>query len=161
MIEVGARLPEAPLYEKNADGPVQVPSNEVFAGKRVVLIGMPGAYTPTCQAKHIPGYVKKAAEIKAKGIDEIVLVAVNDPHVMTAWGQSTGATAAGIRMMGDSTGKLARDMGVDFTAEPVGMIGRMSRFVAVVEDGVVTDFLLEKLRSDVEVTGADALLARL
>ena len=113
-IALGDRLPEATFLEKGPEGIGPVPSAELFGGRRVVLFGLPGAFTGMCSSRHVPSFIRVADAIRAKGVDEIVCVSVNDPHVMLAWSESSGAGAAGIRMLADADGAFARAMGLTF-----------------------------------------------
>ena len=113
-IEVGDRLPEARFLEKGREGIAAVPAGEVFAGRRVVLFGLPGAFTGMCSTQHVPSFIRVADRLRAKGVDQIVCVAVNDPQVMAAWSEATGAGAAGIRMLADADGSFTRAMGLEF-----------------------------------------------
>ena len=157
-ISVGDRLPEATLFEMTDDGPAQVASADVFAGKTVALFGLPGAFTPTCSKNHMPGFVAAADELRAKGIDEIVCITVNDPHVTAAWGRVTGAEAAGIRVLGDSLAELTRAMGLDFDGSARGLGIRCKRFSALVRDGEVAILNLEPARGLPTCTTAEVLL---
>ena len=160
-IAVGDRIPEATLFELTADGPAPVTTADVFAGRRVVLIGVPGAFTPTCHLKHLPGYVAKADEFRARGVDDVVCLTVNDAFVCGAWAEATGAKAAGVRVLGDPAAELARALGleIDLTARGLGV--RCRRFAALVEDGVVRALEVEENPGEVSNTGAEKLLAAL
>ncbi|MEM7653324.1 MAG: peroxiredoxin [Pseudomonadota bacterium] len=158
-IKVGDKLPSATLREMTADGPHPVETNDLFAGKTVVVFSVPGAFTPTCSAKHLPGFVQHADAIKAKGVDEIVCMAVNDPFVMGAWGkdQNVGAT---VRMLGDGNAEFAEQLGLDFDASGFGLGKRGQRFAFVAKDGVVTHLAVEAPGA-FEVSSAEAVLAAL
>ena len=112
-IEVGGRLPEATFLEKGPEGIAPVPSAGLFAGRRVVLFGLPGAFTGMCSTRHVPSFIRVADRLREKGVDAIVCVSVNDPHVMLAWSEDTGAGAAGIRMLADADGAFARALGLE------------------------------------------------
>ncbi|MGF1445626.1 MAG: peroxiredoxin [Pikeienuella sp.] len=159
MIETGAMLPEGSLMEMTADGPAQVTVAELFGGKTVALFGVPGAFTPTCNNAHVPSYVAQMDALKAKGVDAVACLSVNDPFVMGAWGESTGAAAAGIRMLGDPSGAFVKALGLDFSADVVGLIGRSKRFAALVKDGAVAWIAVEDNPGQAEVTTADAMIA--
>jgi len=159
MIETGQRVPESTLLEMTADGPTQVSTAEIFTGKKVAIFGVPGAFTPTCHNKHLPSFLANLEAFKAKGVDAVVCLSVNDPFVMGKWGEASGAAAAGIRMLGDAEGAFVKAMGLDFTAPPVGLIGRSKRFAALVEDGVLKVLKIEPNPGDASETSAEALLA--
>jgi peroxiredoxin len=145
-IGIGDRLPEATLTESTEFGeacpvsPTPVPISEALRGKRVVIFGLPGAYTPTCSAKHVPGYLERLAELKAKNVDEVWCVSVNDGFVMAAWGRDQNAIGK-IRMLGDGGADLAKKLGLE--VEIPGMGVRMKRFSMFVDDGVVKTLNVE------------------
>ena len=127
-----------------------------FAGRKILLFGLPGAFTPTCSEIHLPGYIAKAAELRAAGVDAIACVAVNDPYVMAAWGEATGATGK-VDLLADGNGDLARAMGLEVDRSASGMGRRCRRFAALVDDGVFTILAVEPAFG-VTVCGADHLL---
>lgn len=137
-ISTGDKLPEVTLVAMGDKGPVQVSLADKLKGRKVVMYGMPGAFTGTCSGVHMPSVVRTADAMRAKGVDEIMVVTVNDPFVIKAWGDATGANAAGITMLGDASGALAAATGMAFTAPAIGLYNRSSRFACVIEDGVVT-----------------------
>jgi peroxiredoxin len=157
-IEIGARLPEASLIRIGDKGPEAVSLDSLTKGRKVVIFAVPGAYTPTCHSAHVPSFVRTRDALKAKGVEEIVCVSVNDPFVMKAWGEATGAAAAGITMLADADGAFARAMGLDFTAPPVGLLGRSKRYALMAEDGVVKVLHLEQSPGTCEISGGEAML---
>ncbi len=157
-IQVGDRLPDVPLSLATADGPIPVKSGDYFAGKRVALFAVPGAYTPTCSAKHLPSYVEKAAELKAKGIDEIVGTSVNDAFVMGAWNKDQGS--ADITMLADGNGDFARAIGLDADSSKFGMGQRSKRYSMIVNDGVVEQLNVEA-PGEYQASSAETLLGQL
>jgi len=134
-IGIGDRIPTTMLVKATADGPDQVDSNAYFAGRKVALFAVPGAYTPTCSAKHLPGFVEKQDTLKAKGVDEIACISVNDAFVMDAWGKSAGAD--GITMLADGNADFAKALGLDTDSSKFGMGTRSKRYAMIVNDGVV------------------------
>ena len=163
MIKIGDSLPDATLFESTQFGeacplaPQKVGVAEAAKGKRVVIFGLPGAYTPTCSAKHLPGYLDKLDELRGKGIDEVWCVSVNDGFVMAAWGRDHDAVGK-IRMMGDGSAELARKLGLD--VEIPGMGVRVRRFSLLVDNGVVKQLNVEE-PGRFEVSGAGTMLGQL
>jgi peroxiredoxin len=165
MISIGERVPDATLSESTEFGeacplrpaPVEVAS--ALQGKRVVIFGLPGAYTPTCSAKHVPGYLEHLDDLRAKGIDEVWCVSVNDGYVMAAWGKDQGALGK-VRMLGDGSADLTRKLGLDVDLSRSGMGIRSQRYSMLVEDGVVKQLNVEQ-PGKFEVSGADTLLGQL
>ena len=159
MIEVGDRIPEVTLWMASAEGGEKVATGEYFAGRKILLFGLPGAFTPTCSEIHLPGYIGKSKELRAAGVDAIACVAVNDPYVMAAWGEATGA-AGKVDLLADGNGALARALGLEVDRSATGLGRRCRRFAAVVEDGVFTIHAVEPA-TGVTVCGADHLLETL
>ena len=140
-IQVGDRLPDVPLTIAGADGPKPTTAGEFFAGKRVALFAVPGAFTPTCSARHLPSFVDKASELKSRGIDEIACTSVNDAFVMAAWGQRDGS--GDITMLADGNGAFADAVGLTMDGSKFGMGKRSQRYSMVVNDGVVEQLNVE------------------
>jgi peroxiredoxin len=140
-IKVGDRLPDVPLTVATAEGPKPTTSSEHFAGKRVALFAVPGAFTPTCSARHLPSYVDKARDLKGNGVDEIACISVNDPFVMAAWGQRDGSED--IVMIADGNGAFADAVGLAFDGSKFGMGTRSQRYSMIVDDGVVEQLNVE------------------
>ena len=157
-ISVGDKLPDVTLIKAGAEGPQQISASEFFAGKRVALFSVPGAFTPTCSAKHLPGFVEKAAELKAKGVDEIVGTAVNDAFVMSAWNKAAGSQD--ITMLADGNGDFVEALGLTMDASGFGMGKRGQRFSMVINDGVVEQLNVEA-PGDFKVSSAEHMLGQL
>ena len=158
-IKVGDKIPSGSLHVMGPDGPQAVSTDELFGGKRVVLFAVPGAFTPTCSAKHLPGFVEKAEQIKGKGVDSIVCLSVNDPFVMGAWGKDQNVGDK-VQMAADGSGTLTDAMGLTFDLTDKGLGKRSQRYAMLVEDGVVKVLNLEEAGA-FEVSGADAMLRAL
>ena len=140
-IQVGERLPDVPLTIAGADRPKPTTSGEYFSGKRVALFAVPGAFTPTCSARHLPSYVDKAQDLKGKGVDEIACISVNDPFVMAAWGERDGSKD--ITMIADGNGAFADAIGLAMDGSKFGMGQRSQRYSMIVNDGVVEQLNVE------------------
>lgn len=158
-LSVGDRLPEATFMTMTADGPNKVSTDDVFKGKTVALFAVPGAFTPTCSAKHLPGFVEKADEIKAKGVDTIACVSVNDVFVMDAWGKSQNA-GDDVVMLADGNGDFAQAIGLVMDGTGFGMGTRSQRFSMIVNDGVVSELNVEA-PGEFKVSSADHILGQL
>jgi peroxiredoxin len=140
-IQVGDPLPDVPLTVATADGPKPTTSGEFFKGKRVALFAVPGAFTPTCSARHLPSYVDKGGELKGKGIDEIACISVNDPFVMSAWGERDGSED--IIMLADGNGEFAQAIGLTMDGSKFGLGQRSQRYSMIVDDGIVEQLNVE------------------
>ena len=157
-ISVGDKLPDVTLTKATPDGPEQIQSSEYFKGKKVALFSVPGAFTPTCSARHLPGYVEKAGDLKAKGVDEIACTAVNDAFVMGAW---QGANEAGdVTMLADGNGDFAEAVGLTMDGKGYGMGKRGQRYSMIVDDGVVKELNVEQ-PGDFSVSSAEHMLGQL
>ncbi len=159
-ISVGDKVPSGAFMTMTAEGPKPVSSDELFSGKKVVLFGLPGAFTPTCSAKHVPGYVQNADALKAKGVDTIACMSVNDAFVMGAWGKDQGAGDK-VMMLADGSADYAKALGLDLDLSARGMGVRATRFSMLVEDGVVKSVNVEPNPGEAEASGAEAMLASL
>ena len=160
MVKTGDALPtDVKLMELGDAGPKQVTLGELTKGKTLVLFAVPGAFTPTCSMKHLPGFVQKAADIRGKGVDEIVCLSVNDAFVMGAWGKDQGA-AGKVRMVADGNGELTKALGLEMDASGFGMGLRSKRYAMVVKDGKVTELLVEPA-GGLNVSSAESVLGKL
>ncbi|MES2699261.1 MAG: peroxiredoxin [Pseudomonadota bacterium] len=157
-IAKGDKLPDVTLVKVTSEGPDKVSSADYFAGKKVALFAVPGAFTPTCSAKHLPGFVEKAAELKAKGVDEIACTSVNDAFVLGAWNKSGGSDD--ITMLADGNGDFAKALGLDADFSGFGMGTRSQRYSLIVNDGVVEEVNVEG-PGEFKVSSADYLLGQL
>ncbi|MBV9528665.1 peroxiredoxin [Sphingomonas sp.] len=140
-IQVGDRLPDVPLTIAGADGPQPTTSGDFFSGKRTALFAVPGAFTPTCSARHLPSFVDKASELKGQGIDQIACISVNDPFVMAAWGERDGSSD--ITMLADGNGAFADAVGLTMDGSKFGLGNRSQRYSMIVNDGVVEQLNVE------------------
>jgi peroxiredoxin len=156
-ISAGSRLPEAEMLRMGEKGPEKVELAARLKGRKVVLFALPGAYTGPCSTVHLPSFIRTADKFRAKGVEEIICVAVNDPFALKAWGEATGAAAAGITLLGDSDGSFTRALGMAFDAPAIGLFGRSNRYAAVVEDGVVTHVQIDK-PGECTISTGEALL---
>ncbi|MES2540175.1 MAG: peroxiredoxin [Pseudomonadota bacterium] len=159
-IAEGSKLPDATLLQMGDNGPEGVSIADKLRGRKVVIFGLPGAYTGTCSTAHVPSFIRTATKFADKGIDEIICVSVNDPHVMKAWGEATGATAAGITMLGDADSSFTKAIGMDFDAPAAGFHARSKRYSLLAEDGVVRLFNPEVGRG-CEISAGEHLLTQL
>ncbi|ANK80993.1 MAG: peroxiredoxin [Rhodospirillales bacterium] len=159
-IQVGDKMPEGGFMQMTDDGPAPITSSDLFDGKKVVLFAVPGAFTPTCSAKHVPGFVSRADELKAKGVDTIACLSVNDVFVMNAWGkdQSVGSK---VMMLADGSGDYVSRLGLELDLTPRGMGKRATRFAMIVNDGKVEHLGVESNPGELTVSGADAILEKL
>jgi peroxiredoxin len=157
-IAIGDKLPDVKVVKAGESGPEPVQTGEYFKGKRVALFSVPGAFTPTCSAKHLPGYVAKAADLKANGVDEIVCTAVNDAFVLGAWNKADGSPD--VTMLADGNGDLAKALGLTMDGSGFGLGQRGQRFSLLVNDGVVEQVNVEA-PGEFRVSAAEHLLEQL
>ena len=158
-IKAGDKLPNATFMTPSPEGPKAITTDEVFKGKTVALFAVPGAFTPTCSAKHLPGFKARATDLKAKGVDAIACVSVNDVFVMKAWGQDQGVTDE-VLLLADGNGAFTKAIGLDFDGSKFGMGTRSQRYSAIVKDGVVEKLNVEEA-GQFELSSADYMLAQL
>ncbi|WP_299636881.1 peroxiredoxin [uncultured Ruegeria sp.] len=158
MISTGDTLPEATLIQMGANGPEEVRISDKTKGRKVVIFAVPGAYTGTCTTAHVPSFIRTKKQFDDKSVDEIMCLSVNDPFVMQAWGESTGATAAGLTMVSDAASEFTKAIGMDFDAPPVGLFARSKRYAMLVEDGKVTALNLEENPGACEISAGEGLL---
>ncbi len=157
-ISQGDTLPDATLVQLGADGPAPVKMADKVKGRKVVIFAVPGAFTPTCHSAHVPSFVRTKDQFDAKGVDEIICLSCNDPFVMQAWGEATGATAAGITMLADASSEFTKAVGMDFDAAPAGLVSRSKRYAMLVDDGKVTLFQPEVSSGVCDLSGGESLL---
>lgn len=157
-ISIGDRIPNVVMNHMSSDGPAELSSEALFSGKKVVLFALPGAFTPTCSASHLPGFVANADNIKAKGVDDIVCLSVNDAWVMSAWGKDQNADE--IHMVADGSANFTQAVGLELDRTQAGMGMRSQRYAMIVEDGVVTALNVEE-PGKFEKSSAESMLALL
>ncbi len=157
-LAVGDPLPAANLLNQIGTTVSEVDIADHAKGKRLVIFGLPGAYTRTCSAAHLPSFIRTAADFRAKGIDEVICIAVNDVRVMEHWGRTSGAEAAGILMLADWDAEFAKATGLAFSAPAIGFKNRLTRCTMVVEDGIVTMLQLETEKGVCDLTAGETLL---
>ncbi len=159
-ITTGSTIPSIILKRIGDSGMEDLNIADYIAGKTVIIFGVPGAFTPSCDQKHLPGYIAKADDIKAKGVDEIICIAVNDPFVMDHWAETSGADGK-VTLIPDGNAELTKALGLDFDGSGFGLATRCKRFSMLVKNGVVETLDVEASPSDVELSGADACLLKL
>ncbi|MEE9428806.1 MAG: peroxiredoxin [Paracoccaceae bacterium] len=160
MLTAGEKVPDATVIKMGDDGPEQASIVDMLAGRKVVVFGLPGAFTSTCSNAHVPSFIQTAKELLNNGVDEIICLSVNDAHVMRAWGDATAGTAAGITFLADADGSFTTAIDMKFDAPVAGLFGRSKRYSMLVEDGVVTFFNVEPKAGEFGLTGGEAMLAQ-
>lgn len=160
-ISTGDQLPQAEFLEKTESGIAAVSVAALTAGRKVVIFGLPGAYTGVCSTRHLPSFVGVAAQLREKGVSDIACISVNDPHVMKAWGETAGAQDAGVRMLSDAAADFTKALGLAFTNPNAGMFDRSKRYAMLVEDGVVTILNQEENPGQCDISGGETMLAAL
>ncbi|MGI9393347.1 MAG: peroxiredoxin [Boseongicola sp.] len=158
VLAVGDELPAAKLLNQIGTAVSEVDITEHAKGKRLVIFGLPGAYTSTCSSAHLPSFIRTAEQFRAKGIDEVICIAVNDVRVMEHWGRTTGAEAAGILMLADWNSEFAKAAGLEFTVPAIGFKDRLTRCAMVVDNGAVTILQFETDKTACELTAGETLL---
>lgn len=157
-ISVGDTLPNATLLKLGANGPEAVELSDVLKDSKVVIFGLPGAYTGTCSTAHVPSFMRCKDQFAAKGVDSILCVSVNDPFVMGAWSDATGAGDAGVEMLGDASGDFTKAIGLDFSVPAAGLLNRSKRYALVADNGVVSVLQIEENAGECTVSGGESLL---
>lgn len=159
-LSVGDRVPTTNLFEPGESGPEKLSTDQLFKGRKVVLVGMPGAFTPTCHRNHLPGFIENRDAILAKGVDEIVILSTNDTHVLRAWAESSGGKGK-VRFVSDGNTDFISQAGLSFDGSGTGMGTRARRFAMIVDDGVVTAMALEEKTGQTAVSSAAQILEKL
>ena len=159
-IQIGDKLPAATLRQVTAEGAKLVTTEQFFAGRKIVLFGLPGAFTPTCHKNHLPGFIADEEAFKAKGVDEIAMTSVNDPFVLTAWQKATGAEGK-IAFLADGSADFAKALGLEIDLGAGGLGIRYKRYSMLVEDGVVRQLNIEESPGKADLSGAPHLLAQI
>lgn len=160
-ISVGQKMPNSTLSYFGPDGVSQIELIDLLKGKKVVIFALPGAFTNTCSSKHLPGFIEKSARIKKEGVDEIICISVNDPFVMSKWGETTGAIDVGIKMLADPASEFTKSIGTEFTVPPIGFFNRSKRCAFIVENQKIVYAYLDDASGVVTGSSAEAILLNL
>ena len=160
-ISVGQKMPNATLSYFGSEGVSQIELIDLLKGKKVVIFALPGAFTNTCSSKHLPGFIEKSARIKKAAVDEIICISVNDPFVMSKWGETTGAIDVGIKMLADPASDFTKSIGTEFTVPPIGFFNRSKRCAFIVENQKIVYAYLDDASGVVTGSSAEAILLNL
>ena len=160
-ISVGQKMPNSTLSYFGPDGVSQIELIDLIKGKKVVIFALPGAFTNTCSSKHLHGFIEKSARIKKEGVDEIICISVNDPFVMSKWGETTGAIDVGIKMLADPASDFTKSIGTEFTVPPIGFFNRSKRCAFIVENQKIVYAYLDDASGVVTGSSAEAILLNL
>ncbi|WP_282095909.1 peroxiredoxin [Epibacterium ulvae] len=158
MISVGDTLPNATFTRLGTEGPEAVELSTLTNGRKVAIFAVPGAFTPTCHSAHVPSFIRTKDQLSQKGIEDIICVSVNDPFVMKAWGEATGAETAGLTLLADAESSFTAAIGMQFDAPPAGLLARSKRYALLAEDGVVKVLNVEENPGQCELSAGEALL---
>ncbi|QDC11341.1 peroxiredoxin [Oceanicola sp. D3] len=158
QISVGDTLPSATFVRMGAEGPEQVALKDITTGKKVVIFGLPGAFTGVCSTSHMPSFIDNMDKLREAGVAEVICVSVNDPFVLDAWAKDTGADKAGIHLLGDAEASFTKEIGMAFTAPPVGLIDRSQRYALIAYDNVVQTLNIENSPGECSISGGNAIL---
>lgn len=159
-ISVGDKLPSATLRTMGADGPQEHSTDDLCSGKKVVIFGLPGAFTGTCTTAHLPSFMRTTDQFKAKGVDEVVCVSVNDVFVMQSWAESTGADKSAVQMLADPDSSFTKALGLEFSAPPVGLIDRSKRYAMLVDNGTVTALEIDENPGECTISAGESFLEK-
>ncbi|MBO9401090.1 peroxiredoxin [Shimia sp. R9_3] len=160
-ISVGDNIPEGTLMKVGAEGPEPVSVESLTKGRKVILFGLPGAFTGTCSSAHLPSFMRNMDAFKEKGVEEVICLSVNDPFVMDAWDKNTQAAEAGVTLLADPSGALTVAMGLEFSVPEIGFLNRSKRYAALLEDGVVKVLNVEESPGVCEVSAGETMLSAL
>ncbi|WP_422048181.1 peroxiredoxin [Shimia sp.] len=160
-ISVGDNIPEGTLMKVGAEGPEPVSVESLTKGRKVILFGLPGAFTGTCSSAHLPSFMRNIDAFKEKGVEEVICLSVNDPFVMDAWDKNTQAAEAGVTLLADPSGALTVAMGLEFSVPEIGFVNRSKRYAALLEDGVVKVLNVEESPGVCEVSAGETMLSAL
>ncbi|MBO9398038.1 peroxiredoxin [Shimia sp. R9_1] len=160
-ISVGDNIPEGTLMKVGAEGPEPVSVESLTKGRKVILFGLPGAFTGTCSSAHLPSFMRNMDAFKEKGVEEVICLSVNDPFVMDAWDKNTQAAEAGVTLLADPSGALTVAMGLEFSVPEIGFVNRSKRYAALLEDGVVKVLNVEESPGVCEVSAGETMLSAL